>query len=110
MTTIGNYQYLLSYKRSNPTIPFGNACCKETCEMLHDTINSMEIERNHMELIKKLGAHRINEQRLDDIKNSFIPTLQNMSYTLTDKGICKCVENVPKRHNKNNNKNSLLTS
>ena len=98
MTTIGNYQYLSSYKESNPVIPLGNACCKETCEMLHDTIESMETERNHMELIKELGTHRINEQRLRDIRDSYIPVLQNMSYTLTEEGICKCVENVPEKY------------
>jgi hypothetical protein len=98
MTTIGNYQYLLSYKNSNPIIPLGNVCCKETCEMLYDTIDSMEIERNHTELIKELGAYRINEQRLMDIRDSYIPILQNMSYTLTDEGICKCTENIPDKY------------
>jgi hypothetical protein len=70
----------------------------------------MEIERDHMELIKELEAHRIDEQRLKDIRDAFIPLLQNMSYTLTDEGICKCVENVPRRYDKNDKKNSLFTS
>lgn len=98
MTVIGNYQYLLSYKKSNPTVPLENICCKETCEILHDTINSMEIERDHMEFIKRLGKQTINEKRLIDVRDSFIPTLQNMSYTLTEEGICKCVGNVPEKY------------
>lgn len=98
MTTIGNYQYLLSYKKSDPIIPTGDTCCKDICEMLHDTINNMEIERDHMEFTKKLGLERINEQRLKDIRDTFIPTLQNISYTLTDKGICACVKNVPEKY------------
>ena len=98
MTTIGNYKYILSYKNSNPTIPTGSDCCKKTCEMLHDTINSMEIERDGMEFIKRLGIQRINEKRLEDVRDAFIPTLQNMSFTLTEEGICKCVENVPEKY------------
>lgn len=98
MTVIGNYKYISSYKSSNPIVPTTDTCCKEVCKMLHDTINSMEIERDSSELIKKLGLHRINEQRLKDVRDAFIPTLQNVSYTLTDKGICKCVENVPEKY------------
>ena len=98
MTVIGNYKYMLSYNDSKPTIPTGSDCCEKTCEMLRDTINSMEIERDHMEFIKRLGKQTINEKRLEDIRDSFIPTLQNMSYTLTDEGICKCVKNVPEKY------------
>jgi hypothetical protein len=64
----------------------------------------MEIERDSTELMKKLGLQRINEQRLKDIRDAYIPTLQNMSYTLTDEGICKCVENVPERYDNSKNR------
>ncbi len=66
--------------------------------MLHDTIESMETERNQMELLKELGTYSINEKRLEDVRDAYIPTLQNMSYTLTDEGICKCVGNVPEKY------------
>lgn len=100
MTTIKNYKYIPSYKENVPIIPAENECCKEICTMLHETIDIMEKERDYISSMKMelTTLPRGFEKRLDDVKNAFIPVLSNMSYTLTEEGICKCTERVPERY------------
>lgn len=105
MTTIRNYKYIPSYKENGPITPVENECCKEICTMLHETIDTMEKERDYISsmkesvALKELAAlPRGFEKRLDNVKNAFIPILGNMSYTLTEEGICKCVERVPEKY------------
>jgi len=99
MTTIRNYKYTPSYKENKPIIPTNGECCKEICTMLHETIDIMEKERDYISSMKEsIVLPRGFEKRLDDIRNAFIPVLGNMSYTLTEEGICKCVERVPEKY------------
>ena len=99
MTTIRNYKYIPSYKENGPITPVENECCKEICTMLHETIDIMEKERYYISSMKEsVALPRGFEKRLDDVKNAFIPVLGNMSYTLTEEGICKCVERVPEKY------------
>lgn len=99
MTIIKNYKYIQSYKEAEPIIPTGDGCCKDVCSMLNDTIDSMEKERDGIESMQgHIILPRGFAKRLYDINKSYIPILANMSYTLTEEGICKCVKKVPERY------------
>jgi hypothetical protein len=99
MTIIKNYKYIQSYKETEPIIPTEDGCCTEICAMLHETIDGMEKERDYIESMQGLMTlPRGFVKRLHDINKSFLPVLENMSYTLTDEGICKCVKKVPEKY------------
>jgi len=87
------------YESNGPLIPIDDKCCQDVCTTLHDTISDLRKEYKGTEsLIEELArAPRGTEERQKQIIDG-LQILQDTSYTLTEEGICKCVEKYPSKY------------
>lgn len=99
ITRISTFEPRPEYEENRPVIPTEDKCCRDTCTMLHDTIFDLYNEYNSIEsTVRRLpraprSTRGRQKEMLDHMK-----ILQDMSYTLTEDNICKCVEKYPQKY------------